>query len=226
MLSINNLSFAYKNNNNLLNNISLSIPPGHCCFIEGQSGCGKTTLCEILSGSFKSFSGDIYFNDYNIRTIPEKDYYLFFHYLRQKPEENLLGITPDSDFKLWRKGSQSQSVFYNPDFTSISSELCLDDILTLFRLKCKAEAPFWSLSFGQIKAYALTSLVLIPRPLWIMDEPFSGLDKYMSDLLLKMIDLHLKANGSIIIFSHLSNEFNKINTQKFQILNGEIKCTK
>ncbi|MEI2710417.1 MAG: ATP-binding cassette domain-containing protein [Chitinophagaceae bacterium] len=53
------VSFAYNNQENILNNISFTIQPGQFVCITGSSGSGKSTLLKLLTGAFKNFDGSI-----------------------------------------------------------------------------------------------------------------------------------------------------------------------
>jgi len=58
------------------------------------------------------------------------------------------------------------------------------------------------LSHGQKKIISLIQLTLISNKLWLLDEPFTGLDKVKIDLLLSKMDKHVSNMGSIVITSH------------------------
>ena len=59
-----------------------------------------------------------------------------------------------------------------------------------------------NLSHGQKKVVSLVQLTLISNKLWLLDEPFTGLDQSKIDLLLAKIDKHIDGVGTVIITSH------------------------
>ena len=62
MLEFHNVSVAVQHTS-LLSNISVSFPKGQITTVVGPNGCGKTTLLQVLNGSSKVTSGEIYLDD-------------------------------------------------------------------------------------------------------------------------------------------------------------------
>ena len=58
------------------------------------------------------------------------------------------------------------------------------------------------LSTGQLKRAHLARLLLCPRPLWLLDEPFNGLDSQGKTLVKALLALHLSSGGCAIIALH------------------------
>lgn len=70
-LNANNISFAYKKNKPILQNISISIPENKVIGLMGDSGSGKSTLCKIMAGYIENYTGTVTFDNELIST---KDY--------------------------------------------------------------------------------------------------------------------------------------------------------
>lgn len=69
-IRLDNVSFRYNENAPLvINGLSLDIHEGEYLAIVGQTGCGKSTLTRLLLGFEKPLSGDIYFDERNIKDI-------------------------------------------------------------------------------------------------------------------------------------------------------------
>ena len=88
---------------------------------------------------------------------------------------------------------------------SISDELNYYDIKDKFYSKVKY------LSHGQKKIVSLVQLSLLKNKIWVLDEPFTGLDKNIIDSFIKKIELHIADDGAVIITSHSQrNQFTNI----------------
>ena len=64
------------------------------------------------------------------------------------------------------------------------------------------DVPCQQLSAGQQRRVALARLLVTPTPLWILDEPFTALDKAGVAWLESQIARHVNADGSVLITSH------------------------
>ena len=63
---------------------------------------------------------------------------------------------------------------------------------------------FFRLSFGQKKKFRILLIMLIDKPVWILDDPFNGLDYQSISQITKVISLKRDKNGLILIASHQS----------------------
>ena len=73
-IRLNNINFAYRGNEKLLNDINLEILNGQCFVIVGESGCGKSTLTRVINGLIPSFyqgdlDGEVFIDNKNLREL-------------------------------------------------------------------------------------------------------------------------------------------------------------
>lgn len=68
-ITLSNLSFAYKEYKNVIENVNLSIKKGKKYAVVGGSGCGKSTLIKLILGYYSKFSGDIQYDNTSIKDI-------------------------------------------------------------------------------------------------------------------------------------------------------------
>lgn len=191
MLKIKNLSHTYITNNGgveALKNINLEIPQGELISIVGHSGCGKSSLLNLIAGLNLPLEGEIVLDD-KIINAPTNDIAIILQNYGLFPwktvYQNLaLGL-------VIQKVSKKKIKI---EVEKIARELGLFDKLN----KYPAE-----LSGGQQQRVAIgRALVLKPKFL-LMDEPFSALDIMTQEHLENLVlTLCMENNISLIIVTH------------------------
>ena len=64
------------------------------------------------------------------------------------------------------------------------------------------DVPTAFLSAGQTRRVALARLLVCPAPLWVLDEPFTALDRHGMELFEGMLDQHLENGGLAVLSTH------------------------
>lgn len=160
--------------------VSVSLDPGGCLLLTGINGAGKTTLMKVLAGILRPTQGKVQ--------------HAALHFAGHQ-----LGLHRDLSvrdnlrwyWRLWKSGARHSEA-------DNLIEQALDELQSLDLL----EQPAGSLSAGQAKRAALARLLLVERPLWLLDEPFVNLDQASIDLLLDKIRRHCNDGGAAVIASH------------------------
>lgn len=80
----------------------------------------------------------------------------------------------------------------------------LQRALDSVNLSTLADYPVALLSAGQKRRLALARLALVPRAIWLLDEPSVGLDEASQKLLMALMSGHLKAGGLIVAATHVA----------------------
>ncbi|MBM5571699.1 MULTISPECIES: cytochrome c biogenesis heme-transporting ATPase CcmA [Deefgea] len=186
MLSIAQLA-AQRGNRLLFSALSLTFQAGDCVHLRGENGVGKTTLLKLLAGLTQPLHGEISWGEQKIAKLGD-DYYAQLHYLGHKDALKEL-LSPFDNLQLTAK------LAGNP-----LSEAAVLQALAQVGLARQSDLPVRSLSQGQKKRAALARLVATPRPLWLLDEPFVGLDAKAQEQLGTWISEHC-SNGGITIFT-------------------------
>lgn len=68
-IEISNVNFAYEDNKNILENVDLKIKKNKKYAIVGPSGCGKSTLAKLMLGYYADYSGEIKYDNKEIRNV-------------------------------------------------------------------------------------------------------------------------------------------------------------
>ena len=163
-LLISNLSYKRKNEENLLHDINIEIDNGHLMVIQGESGCGKTTLLNIISGLLKPTDGLIKLNS-NVLNSSEK----FI-----APEKRKIGYV-FQDYALFPHLTAHKNATYA--YKNNYMELTDEYVLNALNLKSHTDKYPHELSGGQQQRVAIARAILMHPQALIFDEPFSGLDK-------------------------------------------------
>jgi len=188
MLLANNISF-YRNNNLILRDVSLALPPHKIINITGANGVGKTTLLKILTQVLFPEKGEIFWSGKNIKKNLF-DYYKNVTFIMDKQTSNI-NLSVIENIFFWKKL-----------FSSIISKKEIDAILDLLSLSSYRNTLTNFLSSGEIKKLELTRLIIEQKKLWILDEPYLGLDIETINLLNETFINHTKSGGMIIFSSH------------------------
>lgn len=85
-IDVNNLSFSYGFRENILNNLSFSVLQSEKVHIKGKSGCGKTTLLQLLGKIETQYEGVISLGKKELGTIPAAEYRKYVVYVPQNAE--------------------------------------------------------------------------------------------------------------------------------------------
>ncbi len=78
----------------------------------------------------------------------------------------------------------------------------LHNALQRFELSTVSNRPIRTLSLGQQRRSALTKLMLIPKQIWILDEPFTNLDAHGIKLVEELLLEHRNRGGISLIATH------------------------
>jgi heme exporter protein A len=197
-------NLVYEINDKLiLNDLSLRVKTGEILFIEGGNGCGKTTLLRILCGLIQADEGSVSWNGESIQE-GRIDYYQQLTYIG-----HATGVKPEL--------TTLENMQF---FSSISGLPCVDDMRTAIDwvgLGAYENSPGRHLSYGQQRRIALSRLMIESSQLWILDEPFSGLDQDMIEKLQQRFLQHTNDDGLIILTSHQAINLDKMNSTRIQL---------
>lgn len=169
----------------LFNNLNFTLTSGQVLLIEGANGAGKTSLLRILTGFRKSDEGDLFWNDEAI-----DDTQAFYQDTAYIGHNNGLKDTLTAEENL--RYAQALAI----------TALTIDDAMEQVGLSGYQETFVRFMSAGQKRRLALARLLCTHKPLWILDEPFTSLDRASIKLFEKFIETHANQGGLVIMTSH------------------------
>ena len=196
MLLANNIYFK-RNNNYLLSSINLSLSPKKIIHLQGKNGSGKTTLLKILTNIIEPESGEVFWKGKNIK----KNYYDFYNNLTfiMDNQTSNINLTVKENISFWCKL-----------FSSKITDKEIDSILNLLLLIQYKNTQVRYLSYGEIKKLELSRLIIEQKKLWILDEPYIGLDKSSMELINQTVINHAELGGMTILTSHVNPQITNL----------------
>ena len=167
---LKNLSYAYNGESLAVNDLSLDIKDGTMLGLLGPSGCGKTTLLNLISGHLNPDTGEVYFGNENVTSLP--------------PEKRGIGYV-FQNHALYPHMSVYDNIKYpllalkDKTLTEEEMDKRIKEIASLVQIDALLKKKPNELSGGEMQRAAIArALVKKPRIL-LLDEPLSSLDAYL-----------------------------------------------
>ena len=187
MLEAINLS-CIRPHQTLFTQLSFQLNQGEILLIAGSNGSGKSSLLRLLTGLSLPTAGEIHWQHIPIHPI-RAEYSEALHYVGHTNGIKL-GLTVVENLQL---AAHLTGFVFSGKFESL---------LTQLQLNAHKNTPAKYLSTGQKRRLALAKLFLIPKRLWILDEPFTALDTETQLFFTSSLEAHLQQGGMAIISSH------------------------
>jgi len=186
----------------LFSDLSFQVSSGECLHIRGANGSGKTSLLKILCGISRADNGTVRWNNKNISA--NSDYLSNSAYLAHK--DGLKNeLTAIENLRCYQQ------------LDGHRDESALDDCLARLGILDSADLLAQQMSFGQRRRLAFSRLLLSHFDLWILDEPFTGIDVDGRAIVEQLCITHLQAGGSIVMTHHQSLESTPLRSYRSEL---------
>lgn len=172
----------------LFENLELRLGSGDMLQISGPNGSGKTSLLRLLAGLMQPTSGQVLLNGQPLDTQ------------RTELAHNLLWIGHAAGIKDLLSPEENLSwlcALHQP-----ASREAIWHALAAVGLRGFEDVPCHTLSAGQQRRVALARLYLEGPALWILDEPFTALDKQGVAQLEDHLAAHCEQGGTVVLTTH------------------------
>ena len=169
--------------------LNFSVKGGEIVGFVGENGAGKTTTLKMLSGILKPDDGCVYIdgNDIVVDSI--------------KAKKSLAYVADSPDMFLRLKGIEYLNLM--ADIYGVSYDdrvMRIDELAGTFGIKDVLGESISSLSHGMRQKLMISAALLHEPPVWILDEPMTGLDPYAAHELKELMRSHA-AKGNCVFFS-------------------------
>lgn len=174
-----NVQFGHQH---VLRDINLTVPRGQTLAIIGESGCGKTVLLKSIIGLIRPTSGDVYFDCHDLTHLSDKELtrqrIRFGYVFQQAALFDSLTVAQNIAFPLRQHGN------YNDQKIREIVRDRLEEVGLSEAIVAKKPAE---LSGGMRKRVGLARALAMNPEVLLYDEPTTGLDPIMTDVINQLI---------------------------------------
>lgn len=171
----------------LFEDVGFALDAGQLLLLEGPNGSGKTSLLKAIVGMLELEAGAVYWDG-----DPVLEQRQLFH-------GSLAWMAHRVGFKA------DLTLVENLRFEAVlrpQVAVDIDDVLERVDVVRLKRLPMRSLSAGQQRRVALARMLLADVPLWLMDEPYTNLDREGSTLVAGVVNEHLAGGGLCVMAAH------------------------
>lgn len=191
MIEINNVSYKYKNGNEVFKDINVKINNGEFVAVIGKNGSGKSTLTKLISGLEKPTKGDVIVNGINTKSKKEtielrKNVGIVF----QNPENQIIfnRVYDDIEFGIKNLSVNTKNI-----------EETIKQALKKVNMEEHIKKDPFELSLGQKQRIAIASVLALDTKIIVLDEPTTMLDPEGKKAIYEIVK-SLKKQGYTIIY--------------------------
>lgn len=213
-IELSGVTFSYDGERDVLKNVSMTFPEKGMTAIVGESGCGKSTVVNMLVGAFRPKNGNITVGGVPLEKLSRESYYS--HLAAVSYNTYIFNETVRENFMLANYSAGDEQIYAALEKVNLADFIRenggLDKVIT-------EDAN--NISGGQKQRLALAVNLVADKDIYVFDEATSNIDVESEAIIMRNIKA-LSKNKSVIVISHrLANVVPADNI--YFMVNGEVK---
>lgn len=207
MIEIKNVTKTYSGTVKAVDDLNINIQDGEIFGFLGPNGAGKTTTIKMITGILRPDSGNIRINGIDINENP----------LEAKKK---FGFVPD-DPNIFLRLKGVEYLNFMADMYEVADtdrKQRIESLSERFEMSGALGDHIQSYSHGMRQKIVIMGVLIHNPPVWILDEPMTGLDPKSSFTLKEMMREHASGVNSVFFSTHVLEVAEKI-CDKVAIIN-------
>ena len=197
-LALNNVTFSYDGKRDVLKNVSAAFPERGMTAIVGESGCGKSTIVNMLIGAYRPKSGTVTVGGKPLESLSRSSYYS--HLAAVSYNTYIFNDTVRSNFRLAKEDVTDGEIWDALKKVNLSAFIeengGLDKVIT-------EDAN--NVSGGQKQRLALAVNLVADKDIYVFDEATSNIDIESEAIIMDNIKAMSRSKSVIVISHRLAN---------------------
>lgn len=197
-IGLENVTFSYDGKREVLKNVSMSFPKAGMTAIVGESGCGKSTVVNMLFGAFRPDSGAVTVGGKKLDTLSRASYYS--HLAVVSYNTYIFNETVRANFMLANKAATDEEIYAVLEKVNLADFIRdnggLDKVIT-------EDAA--NISGGQKQRLALAVNLIADKDIYVFDEATSNIDIESEAIIMANIKALSQTKAVIVISHRLAN---------------------
>lgn len=211
MIKFKNVTKVYNRTIKAVNNVSFEVRGGEIVGFTGPNGSGKTTTIKMLTGILPPDKGEIKINGFDIKK----------NMIQAKSSIGYIADSPDMFLRL--KGIEFLN--FIADVYKVSNDdrkKRVNELAERFELTDALSSTMMSYSHGMRQKLMVIAALVHNPPVWILDEPMTGLDPKSSYELKEMMREHAKKGNAVFFSTHVLEVAEKLCDKVIIIKKGNL----
>ena len=193
-LKVDNVTFSYDGKRDVLKNVTMTFPKQGMTSIVGESGCGKSTVVNMLFGAFRPKSGVVTVCGKALKSLSRESYYS--HLAVVSYNTYIFNETVRANFMLANKNVTNEEIY-----TALEKVNLADFIRENGGLDKVITEDAANISGGQKQRLALAVNLVANKDIYVFDEATSNIDIESEAIIMANIKA-LSRDKAVIVISH------------------------